>query len=128
MKPPCALCLARSVLLVVLAVWLAATQAQPVDATIQPRPGAPRGIFVLASCKPTEAASSSARVTVRCETRIDKRFRYFAVSTEQDPRFAARALSIIEAAQLGDKYLNILFDANDTTGQQWGCTPSDCRP
>jgi hypothetical protein len=65
---------------------------------------------------------------VKCESPVDGKFTYFAASATSDPRFAARALSIVEAAQLGDKYLNVLFDPNDQSGQAYGCALVDCRP
>jgi hypothetical protein len=82
----------------------------------------------FAPCKPIEAATFSNRVHVRCESAVDGKFFFFAVSTAADPKFAARALSVIEAGQLGDKFLSILFDPSDTSGDSFGCLAADCRP
>jgi hypothetical protein len=74
---------------------------------------------------PIETGSDANRVHVKCEKPVDKRFTYFYVSTS-DPRLAARALSLMEAAQLGDKLLNIEFDANNRL--QLGCPLGEvCR-
>ena len=78
-------------------------------------------------CKPVETAAFSNRIHVRCATQVDGRFWYFAAPTS-DARLAARTLSVIEAAQLGDKFLNILIDATDQSGPAFGCLASDCRP
>lgn len=78
------------------------------------------------SCKPIEAATYANRIHVRCEQPIDDRFAFFAAATS-DAKFAARALSVIEAAQLGDKFVYILFDPDDLTGAAFGCLNTDCR-
>ncbi len=78
------------------------------------------------SCKPVEAAAFPERIHVKCETPIDDRFWYFAASTK-DPRVAARALSVIEAAQVGEKLVHILFDPTDQSGTTFGCLAADCR-
>jgi hypothetical protein len=82
---------------------------------------------VVVSCKPVESKSTATIVAVKCDPAIDKRFPFFAVLATADPRFAARSLSVMEAAQLGDKYLNIEFDSNDISGADWGCF-FGCRP
>jgi hypothetical protein len=79
-------------------------------------------------CKPVESATFSNRVAVRCESPVDGKFSFFAVSTKDDPKLAARALSVIEAGQLGDKFIMVLFDPNDQTGNNFGCLLADCRP
>jgi len=78
-------------------------------------------------CKPVEAATFANRVHVRCESPVDGKFSFFAVSTN-DPKLAARTLSVIEAGQLGDKFIFVLFDPNDTSGPGFGCLLADCRP
>jgi hypothetical protein len=82
----------------------------------------------FAPCKPVQAATYSNRVHVRCEAAVDGIFLFFAVSTKDDPKFAARVLSVIEAGQLGDKYILVLFDPNDKSGPNFGCLLADCRP
>jgi len=79
-----------------------------------------------AACKPIETASFANRVHVRCEQPVDGKFTFFSVSTA-DPRLAARALSVFEAGQLGDKYVNVLFDPADQSGVAFGCLAHDCR-
>jgi len=79
------------------------------------------------SCKPVEAAAYPERIHIKCASPVDDRFWYFAAPTT-DARFAARALSVIEAAQLGDKFVNVLFDPNDQSGGGFGCVIGDCRP
>jgi hypothetical protein len=78
-------------------------------------------------CKPVEAATYATRIHVKCESAVDRKFWYFAVSTA-DSKFAARALSVIEAGQLGDKFVRVLFDPSDQSGPAFGCAISDCRP
>src|ERR1700690_4257474 len=82
----------------------------------------------VSPCKPVEAATFTDRVHVKCEAAVDGQFLYFAASTSADPKFAARALSVIEAGQLGGKYILVLFDPNDKTGPGFGCLIPDCRP
>jgi hypothetical protein len=77
-------------------------------------------------CKPVEAAAFPNRVHMKCAAQVDARFWYFATSTS-DPRLAARVLSVIESAQLGDKYLSVLFDPSDQSGTAFGCQANDCR-
>lgn len=79
-------------------------------------------------CKPVEAATFSNRVHVKCQAAVDGQFLYFAAPTSADPKFAARVLSVIEAGQLGDKYIMVLFDPNDQSGPNFGCLLADCRP
>jgi hypothetical protein len=81
---------------------------------------------IWVSCKPVETATYAVRIHVKCASPIDFRFWYFAAPTT-DPRFAARALSVMEAAQLGDKFLLVLFDPNDESGTAFGCLAADCR-
>jgi hypothetical protein len=81
---------------------------------------------IWVSCKPIEAATFPERVHVKCAAAIDDRFSFFAAATT-DARFAARALSVIEAAQLGDKYVLVRFDPNDETGTSFGCGAENCR-
>lgn len=79
------------------------------------------------ACKPVETATFVERIHVLCEQPVDGKFAFFAVSTANAP-FAARALSIFEAGQLGDKFVNVLFDPADVTGPSFGCLAIDCRP
>src|SRR4051812_5225045 len=70
------------------------------------------------ACRPVEAAAFPERIHVRCAAAIDGQFAFFAASTA-DPRLAARALSVIEAAQLGGKFVHVLFDPNDMSGTEF---------
>lgn len=78
------------------------------------------------ACKPIESAALVERIHVRCETAVDGKFAYFAASYA-DARQANRLLALIVGAELGDKYLSIVFDPLDTSGQTFGCLASDCR-
>ena len=80
----------------------------------------------FAACKPIETAAFGNRVHVMCETPVDGRFPYFAVSTA-DPRNASRMLALIAGAQLGDKFLSVLFDPSDTSATTFGCNANNCR-
>jgi hypothetical protein len=77
-------------------------------------------------CKPVESATFAERIHVRCESAVDGKFSFFAASTN-DSKFAARALSVIEAGQLAGKYISVLFDPSDLSGQAFGCLTKDCR-
>lgn len=80
----------------------------------------------LSACKPAETAVFANRIHVRCETPVDGRFPFFAVSTA-DPRQANRWMALIMGAELGDKYLDVTFDPTDTSGAAFGCAVEDCR-
>ena len=80
-----------------------------------------------ALCKPIEAATFPERIHVRCQYPIAG-FVYFAASAAE-PRFASRALSVMEAAQVSDKVVLVGFDPTDTlSGPVFGCAVADCRP
>jgi hypothetical protein len=81
---------------------------------------------IWVSCKPVEAATYLERIHVKCASPIDSRFWYFAAPTT-DARFAARVLSVIEGAQLGDKFLLVLIDPNDESGTAFGCLAAKSR-
>ena len=81
-----------------------------------------------ALCKPIESATFANRVHVRCEQAVlPGGLTYFAVSTV-DPRFASRALSVMEAAQVSDKVVRVTFEPGDSTGPSFDCALADCRP
>lgn len=80
----------------------------------------------LSACKPTETAVFANRIHVRCETPVNGRFAYFAISTAE-PRHTNRMLALMLGAELGDKYLSVLFDPLDTSGADFGCLVNDCR-
>jgi hypothetical protein len=122
---------ARRLSILLLLPWLEVL-AQPIGSpiTLPPNvPGTGPPIIVNAPCKPIEVGSVPARIHLKCEKPLDNRFNFFYLQTADDPRFAARALSVIEAAQLGDKFLTIQFDARFTLGNQLGCPLGElCRP
>ena len=77
------------------------------------------------SCKPVESAAFPQGMRVKCEKPVGAKFWFFA-SDGTDPHFTALALSVVEAAELADKFINIFFDPTDG----WvglGCTHTDCR-
>ena len=81
-----------------------------------------------ALCKPIETATFPERIHVRCQYPVAGGFVYFAASTAE-PRFASRALSVMEAAQVSDKVVLVGFDPADTvSGAGFGCAVADCRP
>jgi len=80
----------------------------------------------FSGCKPTESAVFADRIHVRCETAVDGRFQFFASPTS-DPRQANRFLALMVGAELGDKYLNVLFDPTDAGGATFGCLANNCR-
>jgi hypothetical protein len=125
-------CRVRKVLwLPVLLLLSLEVLAQPIG-PIAPSPNIPGTgppLIIVAPCKPIEAGSLPTRIHVKCEKALDNRFGYFFVATGDDARFAARALSVIEAAQLGDKFLTIQFDARFTLQSSAGCPFGEvCRP
>ena len=77
-------------------------------------------------CKPVETMVWSNRIHVLCEAPVDGKFPFFAVSTS-DARVANRMLALMQAAQLSDRHLRILFDPADTSGTAFGCNANDCR-
>ena len=77
-------------------------------------------------CKPVETMVWTNRIHVRCEAPVDGKFPFFAVSTV-DAKLANRMMVLMQAAQLSDRYLQIVFDAADTSGAAFGCNANDCR-
>jgi hypothetical protein len=65
-------------------------------------------------------------IHVVCEAPVDGKFPFFAVST-LDAKVANRMMALMQAAQLSDRYLRILFDAADTSGTAFGCNANNCR-
>lgn len=81
---------------------------------------------VWGPCKPVEMLVAANRVHARCEQPIAGQVTYVAVSTAR-VRDVARTMNVIEAAQLGDRSLNVLIDVNDLSGAGFGCATVDCR-
>jgi hypothetical protein len=79
------------------------------------------------SCNPiqVEVWITSPRVHVRCASSTGG-IQYFAVST-RNPAVAARVLTVLTAAQVAGRTLNITYDPADTSGTNIGCGASDCR-
>ncbi|MDE3012439.1 MAG: hypothetical protein KGI67_16275, partial [Pseudomonadota bacterium] len=101
---------AFALLFALIALWPAAASAQE----------------KMAACRPVETAVFQNRIHVRCETPVDKRFPFFAVSTV-DPRSANRFLSVAETAQVTERFVMVDFDSNDTSGSAFGCGADNCR-
>ena len=77
------------------------------------------------SCTPFEIATYPNRVHVRCAAAVGG-VSFFAAGT-QDTAYAARVLSVITAAQVAGRTLNVLYDPADQTGTAIGCQVADCR-
>jgi hypothetical protein len=77
-------------------------------------------------CNPVEVMNYKVRVHVKCETPLEQGIIYFAAGTD-DPRFAARVLSVIGVAQIMSIPLTILYDPSDLSGASIGCLIIDCR-
>ena len=77
------------------------------------------------SCKPVESAAFPQGMRVKCDKRVGGHFWFFA-SDGGDPHFTALALSVVEAAELAGKSINIFFDPLDAWAGL-GCTQTDCR-
>ena len=80
----------------------------------------------FSACKPVESAVLPTHIHVLCQTPVDGRFPFFAI-TNVEPRQANRMLALMVGAELGDKFLRILFDPADTSGASFGCRVEDCR-
>ena len=77
------------------------------------------------SCTPVEIATHPTRVHVRCAAAVGG-ITFFAAAT-QDTAYAARVLSVVTAAQVAGRTLNILYDPADQSGAAIGCLTTDCR-
>ena len=77
------------------------------------------------SCTPVGIATYQTRVHVRCAAAVGG-ITFFAAAT-QDAAYAARVLSVVTAAQVAGRTLNILFDPADQSGAAIGCLTTDCR-
>jgi hypothetical protein len=78
------------------------------------------------SCTPVRVAVFTNRVHVRCAAAAPGGIVFFAVSTT-DSASASRFLSVFSTALATGRQINVSYDANDTSGQAWGCLSADCR-
>lgn len=76
-------------------------------------------------CQPVDVAAFTSRVHVRCQTSAAGGIKYFSVKASED--FAKNFLAIANSALLAGKSLKVRFDAS-TSGSNFGCARSDCRP
>jgi hypothetical protein len=77
------------------------------------------------SCVPVEVIAYEQRIHVQCQTAISG-VSYFALGTSNTSN-VARILSVLTTAQVAGRTLSILYDPADLSGQQIGCSNSDCR-
>ncbi len=80
---------------------------------------------VWTQCNPVNVAAFSKRVHVKCAAAVSG-IRWFAVSTA-DASNAARVMSLLTAAHISGRTLDILYDPSDTSGTAIGCRANDCR-
>lgn len=78
------------------------------------------------SCVPVEVMAYEQRIHIRCQTAVGG-ISYFALSTSNNTSHVARILSVLTTAQVAGRTLGILYDPADLSGQQIGCSNSDCR-
>lgn len=77
------------------------------------------------TCVPIQIVTYAVRVHVRCQTAISG-VSFFAAPTS-DGANVARVLSVITAAQVAGRTLDVLYDPADTSGTAIGCLAADCR-
>ena len=79
------------------------------------------------SCVPVQVLVRTERIHVKCAAAVSGGIVFFAVGP-QDAAHAARVLSLLTTAQVAGRTLSILYDpADDQSGTQIGCAPSNCR-
>ncbi|HZY42277.1 MAG TPA: hypothetical protein VFF59_09795 [Anaerolineae bacterium] len=77
------------------------------------------------SCVSVEVMAYEQRIHIRCQTAVGG-ISYFALGTSNTTH-VARVLSVLTTAQVAGRTLGILYDPADLSGQQIGCSNSDCR-
>lgn len=82
---------------------------------------------VTYTCTPERVATFSNRVHVRCTTATPAGILWFAVCSDGNSAFAARALSTFTAAKVTGKNLALFYESADTSGTACGCLATDCR-
>lgn len=82
---------------------------------------------VTYTCTPERVATFSNRVHVRCTAATPAGILWFAVCSDGNSAFAARALSTFTAAKVTGKNLALFYESADTSGTACGCLASDCR-
>jgi hypothetical protein len=78
------------------------------------------------TCRSVEVSTYENRIHVRCSTAATGGIVFFAVPTANSA-YAARVLSVLTAAHIAGKNIEIQYDPNDTSGANFGCAASDCR-
>lgn len=78
-------------------------------------------------CTPDRVATFSNRVHVRCTAATPAGILWFAVCSDGNSAFAARALSTFTAAKVTGKNLVLFYELADTSGTACGCLAGDCR-
>jgi hypothetical protein len=108
---------------------LAQPEPRPASAQEPPpvpaAPAAPDVPGALHTCTPLEISVWDNRVHVQCVESVGS-IRYFATATA-NPAQAARILSTLTAAHLGGRTLQIIYETDDTSGEDFGCLAADCR-
>jgi hypothetical protein len=77
------------------------------------------------TCTPQSVSTFEPRIHVRCIP-SDGAIEYFAVNTDNSGN-ANRFLSLVSTALALSKKLAINYDANDQSGDDFGCDPANCR-
>jgi hypothetical protein len=88
------------------------------------------GVMVGTLPPPLHPGEFRPHVFVRCGvTTLPKEYPsiFFVPVTEKDKLFATHALSVIGAAHLSGRYVNIIFDPADDSGKELGCNPLICK-
>jgi hypothetical protein len=82
--------------------------------------------LTLYTCKSVDVSTYEERIHVRCSKAASGGIWFFAVPTANSA-YAARILSILTAAHIAGKNIEIQYDPNDKSGDQFGCGATDCR-
>ena len=78
------------------------------------------------TCTPANVATYTSRIHVKC-TAATAGIIYFAYPTKDNAN-ASRFLSLLSAALVAGKQVDILYDPADLSGTTYGCGSNDCRP
>jgi hypothetical protein len=76
-------------------------------------------------CTPANTAAYTNRIHVRC-TVANAGILYFAYPA-RDSANASRFQSLLAAATVAGKQVDVLYDPADTSGAAFGCAVADCR-
>lgn len=78
------------------------------------------------TCDPANVTTFTNRIHIKCSTSVAGGVRYFAREITNDAD-SARFLSMIIAAQVAGRTVQVWTDLADTSGSSFGCQVSDCR-